>query len=64
MYGIACLLQNKQAIFYFLPHHSPQHYGTNLAFPFSDVLQLRKYGYKADFLFYNRITFPDCTSET
>ena len=36
MYGIARLLQNKQAIFCFLPHHSPQHYGTNLAFPFSD----------------------------
>ena len=33
-------------------------------FPFLTVLQLRKYGYKTDFLFYNRITFPDCTSET
>lgn len=64
MYGIVRLLQNKQAIFCSCRTIVRNTTAQIWLFPFLTVLQLRKYGYKADFLFYNRITFPDCTSET
>ena len=64
MYGIARLLQTSRQFSVSCRTIVRNNTAQIWLFPFLTVLQLRKYGYKADFLFYNRIIFPDCTSET
>ena len=64
MYGIARLLQTSRQFSVSCRTIVCNTTAQIWLFPFLTVLRLRKYGYKTDFLFYNRITFPDCTSET